>query len=258
MTGTVCIHQPNYLPWIGFFSKVSLCDSLIVYDTAQYEKNSVINRNRIRTHQGWMYLTVPVPRPHLHTPIIEVPLPGTEDWKKHHWKSILTYYARAPYFRYYSGFFQDLFCHSRLTALVELNLRIIEYLLDCFEINPRVVRTSQVNVDPLLRKTDLMVAYLKAAGATSYLSGPSGKDYLEADKFAQSRIELRFHAFEHPEYRQVFPGFEPNMSAIDLLFNEGPRSGEIIRQSGAVADGSPPQVPGLEQKARADSSALDS
>jgi hypothetical protein len=108
--------------------------------------------------------------------------------------------------------------------------------LSCFEISVEVVRTSQLTVDSSLRKTDLMLAYLKKVGAGVYLSGPSGRNYLETEKFPHNNIALKFFKFQHPVYPQRFPGFEPNMSALDLLFNVGPEGGDIIRSSASAED----------------------
>jgi len=233
MAKIVTMHQPNYLPWIGLFSKISLADCLIVYDRAQYEKNSVVNRNRIRTDKGSEYLTVPIGRCPTGTRISDISLPPDNTWKRQHWRRIHDNYVKAPFFKDYAGFFERLY-QDDFRCLCEMNERILLYLLSCFGLHVEVVRTSQLDVGPGLYKTDLMIAYLKAAGADVYLSGPSGKNYLEAEKFPKSTIALEFFKFQHPVYQQRYAGFEPNMSAIDLLFNVGPRSADIIKAAAGM------------------------
>ena len=93
-----------------------------------------------------------------------------------------------------------------------------------------------MDIDPYLQKTELMIALLKKAGADIYLSGPSGRNYLEIEKFRQNDIGIKFFKFSPPVYPQRFPGFETNMSAIDLLFNIGPQSAEIVAASGEMED----------------------
>lgn len=231
------IHQPNYVPWIGLFSKVSRADCLILYDEAQYVKGGMINRNKIRTKQGSTYLTVPVGGYPTHTRILDVTLPQNGSWKRDHWKTIRLHYSKAPFFKDYADFFEDLFQQDpRVLFLSELNEKIILYLLSCFDIKIEVVKTSLLSVDPALHKTDLMLAYLKKVNAGVYLSGPSGRHYLETDKFPRNNIALQFFKFEHPVYPQRYPGFEPQMSALDLLFNMGPASGDIIKKSASVED----------------------
>ena len=115
-------------------------------------------------------------------------------------------------------------------------MEIILYLMKCFEIEAKVLRASEIDVDPGLRKTDLKIALLKSVGANTYLSGPSGRNYLDSEKFPENNIGLRFAKFQHPVYEQRYPGFEPNMAAIDMLFNVGSQASEIIKGSGSIED----------------------
>jgi hypothetical protein len=235
MLKTVTMHQPNYLPWIGFFAKVSLSDCLIIYDNAQYEKNGVTNRNKIRTRAGPLYLTVPVGKLPVDTGIADIVLPPDKKWRLQHWRTIYQNYARAPFFDDYAAFFENLY-RQELHYLRDLNEQILLYLLSCFEINVETVRTSSLYVDPTLRKTDLMLAYMNKVGASTYVSGPSGKNYLETDRFAASDIALKYFKFEHPVYKQRYPGFEANLSAIDLLFNLGPEASGIVKHSACIEE----------------------
>lgn len=240
MEKIVTMHQPNYLPWIGLFSKISLADCLVIYDTAQYEKNGVVNRNRIRTDRGSTYLTIPLGNLPVETRISDVVLPTGNEWRQQHWRRIRENYAKTPFFSDYEDFFENLYL-ERFLFLRELNERILMYLLSCFNIDVEIIRTSDIEVDPDLRKTDLMIAYLKKADARIYLSGPSGKNYLEMDKFPGNGIDLTFFKFEHPSYPQRYAGFESNMSAIDLLFNVGPNSCDVIKRAASMerADSQP-------------------
>ena len=96
------------------------------------------------------------------------------------------------------------------------------------------MKASEMGIDPSLLKTDLKIELLKQAGADTYLSGPSGNNYLELEKFPEKGIELKFFEFKHPVYPQKYPGFEPAMSAIDLLFNTGPEAGKILQAAGKI------------------------
>ncbi len=101
MTRSVVIHQPNYLPWIGLFSKVSLADCFIIYDCAQYTTHGVINRNKIRSSSGPLYLTIPVNRSFRSSKINEVLLPENNRWQNDHWQSTYVNYAKSLYFKDY-------------------------------------------------------------------------------------------------------------------------------------------------------------
>lgn len=235
MPKIVTMHQPNYLPWIGLFSKISLADCFLIYDNAQYEKEGVINRNKIRAYGGFNYLTIPVSRVYYAEKILDVKLPEDRRWRQSHWRLIHQNYVKTPFFKLYSAFFEELY-QKDFRYLWQLNEELLLYLFECFMIKVEVLRTSELTVIPGLYKTDLMIAYLKAAGADIYLSGPSGKNYLEAEKFPQNNIILKYCKFQPPVYRQRYPGFEPNMSAIDLLFNIGPEASNIVKTCGSIED----------------------
>lgn len=228
MTGVVAtIHQPNYLPWLGFFSKVKHSDCFIILDIAQYTKNSLVNRNKIRTKDGWCYLTIPISRDYYGSKIYDVKLPDNNEWMEKHWKTIEHNYKKAEYFDSYRGFFRKLY-HTNSRFLCDINEEIIFYLLRCFEIKVSIIKASELSLEPSLRRTDLLIALLKTVGATTYISGPSGRNYLDFAQFEQSNIRLEFHEFKHPIYKQRYSGFEPNMAAIDALLNLGREARRLI------------------------------
>jgi hypothetical protein len=228
----VTIHQPNYLPWLGLFSKIALTDCFIIVNDVQYTSNSVINRNKIRTKEGWIYLTVPVGKSHTSQKIRDVLLHGDRGWMKKHWKAIKQNYSRAAFFAQYQNFFEELY-QKDFKYLWQLNVEITSYLLRCFKIDVEVITTSSMQLEGL-HKTDLLIKVLKNVGANVYLSGPSGRNYLDFEKFPKNNIDLKFFQFKHPVYQQAYPGFEPAMAAIDMLFNLGPQASEIIKVSGKI------------------------
>jgi len=230
---TVTMHQPNYLPWLGLFSRIAHSDCFILVGDVQYTTNSVINRNKIRTKTGWIYLTIPVGRKVNDLKIYEVTLPKDRKWMENHWKAIKQNYIKADFFDDYKDFFEKLY-QEDFEYLWQINMEIISYLLRCFEIDVEVITTSEMSLDHELQNTDLLITILKNVGADVYLSGPSGRNYLDYEKFSQNNIDLRFFKFQHPVYKQTCPGFEPAMSAIDLLFNVGPQAGEIIKASAKI------------------------
>jgi hypothetical protein len=229
----ITMHQPNYLPWIGFFSKVKHSDCLVLTDIQPFTRRSVTHRNKIRTNEGWSYLTIPINKRFDNSRICDVELPADKTWKRIHWQSIQHHYKKAGFLNLYQSFFDKLY-QGEYEYLRQVNEEIILYLLKCFDINVPVIKASELNVAPDLQKTDLMIALLKSVGADIYLSGPSGRNYLESDKFPQNNIGLKYFKFQHPVYEQRYPGFEPDMAAIDLLFNLGPQASEIVKVSGSI------------------------
>lgn len=235
MPKIVTIHQPNYLPWIGLFSKIKHSHCLIIGDTYFLGGHSTFNRNKVRTTCGWNYLTIPIGHKFEGIPIYDITSPPENHWKQIHWKMIHDNYSKTEFFSLHQDFFNHLYHHD-FKYVWQMNEEIIFYLLKCFDIEVEVIKASDIALHSDLEKTDYMIALLKAAGADIYLSGPSGRDYLEKEKFVQNDITLKFFNFQHPVYKQRYPGFEPNMAAIDLLFNTGPAAKEIIGVSGSTEE----------------------
>jgi hypothetical protein len=226
----VSIMQPAYLPWLGYFDRISKSDCHIVLDHVSMDKNSktkFTNRNKMRTVQGWSWLTVPVKAvaSSEDTPINKLEISSDVSWTSKHWKTLQASYSRASFFTDYSDFFES-FYKKRENSLAFLLDESTEYLLTSLKIDTHCLRSSDLS--PQSKKSDLILELCKKVGATCYLSGPFGRDYLDAHKFEDAGIELRFHDYVHPEYEQVYKGFEPYMSIVDLLFNHGPKSLEIL------------------------------
>jgi hypothetical protein len=230
-------HQPEFSPWLGFFHKLSLGDIYMVVDHVQFKKRHFENRNRIRTLQGWGWLTVPV-RTHdrFEQPINQVETDERAPWRRKVTKSIEVNYAQAPYFADYWPFFSELF-QRPWPLLADLNEALIRGCLDFLSIKPEIVKSSELGVEA--HGSELIVAMCQAVGTKVYLSGQSGKDYLDPDVLDAGGIQVQYQAFSHPEYRQMHQPFEPQMSIIDLLFNEGENAGEIVRRAGGIEDCSP-------------------
>lgn len=226
----VSIMQPAFLPWLGYFNRIVHSDLHIVLDHVQIDKSSktnFANRNKIRTREGWIWLTVPIVRRGQtgNLALNRIRIAEDTDWIRKTWASIQHNYAGAKHFKRYSAPFEATF-HQAWTHLADLNARLTEDFLRSFEIKVKTRLSSEMNVEG--DKDDLILNLVKSAGATRYISGPFGRGYLDLDKFARAGIEVVFHDYAHPHYAQAFPGFEPCMSAIDLLFNCGPDSRKIL------------------------------
>lgn len=220
------IHQPQYLPWIGYFDKLDHADVFVLLDNVQYKKNEWQNRNRIRTSQGWQWVTVPVLYKYPEK-INAVKINNTVDWRRKHVNALVSNYSRAPFFKEYFGFFEEIFSLP-WEYLAEINIHIIRYLNKILEINKEILLASQLSLreEPNERLIDIC----EHVHADAYLSGRDGAKYMDPEKFAQAKIQILFQDFHHPVYSQLYTIFEPYMSVIDLLFNQGPRSLEIIRK----------------------------
>lgn len=226
MNKAVTIHQPNYLPWLGFFAKVKRADCLVILDNVGFNREGITHRNKIRVANEWSWLTIPVAKSPLGTPINEIKL-SDDKWKRKHWKTIKENYNKTDYFNTYEGFFENLY-QEDYEYICQINEKIIFYLLNSFGIDVEVVKASSLFNNSEVKKTDLLIEILKEVGAETYISGSSGRNYLEREKFKDCGIDLEFYEFSHPVYKQKYPGFEPGMAAIDMLFNLGEKSRRLI------------------------------
>lgn len=224
----VSINQPAYLPWLGYFHRIHLSDVHVTLDHVQFEKNSFINRNKIRTKEGSSMLTVPLKTKGLFGNLalntIEI---AEESWSSKHLKSIQNSYSKANYFKKYEGTLCE-FYSKRYARLIDLILPMNKWLSEELNIKTKTVLSSEMQVEGT--KSDLVLNICKALNAKTYLSGALGRDYINLKLFEDNGINVIFQEYKHPEYKQVYPGFESYMTALDLLLNHGDESINIINK----------------------------
>jgi hypothetical protein len=220
----VVILQPSYIPWRGYFHQVAKADLFIFYDDVQFDKRGWRNRNRIKTAQGAQWLSIPVFARGAQTeniPINQIRLVWEEPWNTKHWTSIKHAYSKAPYFDFYKDKIESLYTtHPEFLADYTIETTIALARLLGIE-HTQFKRSSEI---PGIngQKTDRLIQILKAVGATHYISGPSAKDYIENEKFEEAGISLEYMVYNYPEYQQLYPPFDPQVSVLDLLFMTGP------------------------------------
>ncbi len=230
----VGIHQPHYLPWLRYFEKIARSDVFIVLDDVQYEKNGFQNRNKIKTAQGWTYLTVPVLKPTLR-PIHEIEIDNRGGWAEKHRRALEMNYRKAPHFeRYWPDL--DALYRQEWTHLAQLNRAMLDLFLKQLGVETRVVTSRELDVAG--ESTERLANLCRAVEGDAYLSGAYAvQAYLDPSVLRDAGIRLTFQEWKAPEYPQLYPGagFIPDLSLPDLLFNEGPRSLEILMASGGVS-----------------------
>lgn len=220
--------QPAYLPWLGYFDLMDQAGVFVLLDSVSFEKSSWQQRNRIKTAQGLQWLTVPVRR-RFGQLISEVEINTPALWKKH-FRALEINYHRTPYFQAYFPALGRLYEQAaESTRLVDLDARLIEWLASIFGIGTPVVRSSTLKVHG--KRSALVASICESLGCSTYLSPLGAAVYLlnELSEFSDRGIEVLFHHYEHPIYKQLYPPFVAHASVIDLLFNEGERSLEVIR-----------------------------
>lgn len=223
----VVILQSNYLPWRGYFDLVHDADLFVFHDDLQYTKQDWRNRNKIKTPRGAEWLTIPVGADE-HRRIDEVALPADGDWAARHWRLLQEHYRAAPHFARYEEFFRDVYLARRWTRLAELNRHLIVALARDF----LGCRTEFIDSAPFAlasHKQQRVLDLLRATGATTYISGPAARDYLDPAAFAAAGIELVWKDYAgYPAYPQFHPPFDGAVSIVDLLFQTGPAAPDFI------------------------------
>ncbi len=216
----VAVIQSNYLPWKGYFDIIHDVDCFVFYDDTQFTKNDWRNRNLIKTPSGTSWLTIPVGTA-TNRLIREVAIVD-QRWSTKHWKSIRQYYSRAPHFGAYGPFFEHALLERSWQNLSELNQFLVISIAKNFlgittEFRDSVEFQAQGN------KADRLLDLLRRAGAETYVSGPSARDYIDASRFAEAGVRLVYKSYAgYPEYPQAYPPFTHAVSIVDLLFNVGP------------------------------------
>lgn len=223
----VTIHQPEHLPWLGFFHKMASAELYVFMDVVQYRRQYFQNRNRITGVHEPIWVLVPVRKlQHRHGPIETTMIDNSRDWRKTYWGSIEYHYHNHPYFAEYGPRIREIVMAPH-EQLVDFNYALIHLLREAFGIETPLLRASQLGVSGA--RSTLIHDICVKTGATTYLSGPSGRDYLDESPFKASGIEVEYHDFKHPVYPQRGrQAFVSHLAAIDLVMNHGPASGEIL------------------------------
>jgi hypothetical protein len=219
----VAILQSNYIPWKGYFDIIAAVDEFILYCDVQFTKNDWRNRNLIKTAQGKKWLTIPVRVHSLHQNIDEVTVVGRQ-WPASHWRIISDSYRAAPYFSHYKDVFEKLFLETDDHYLSKVNYRFLRAILKILRVTTKITWSKDYAPIPG-RSTERVINLCRAAGATHYLSGPAGKDYIQPEQFAAAGIDLEYMDYAgYPEYPQLYAPFDHAVSIVDLILMCGPKA----------------------------------
>lgn len=232
MSKIVVIHQPDFAPYLGFFHRFLSADEFIVLDHVQFvtgTSRSWTHRDKIKTATGEKWLSLSVQKAPMGTPINNVKLSESYDWATANLNLLKQNYSKAPFFEEIFPLVAHLY-DQRVVFMADFNLKIIELLMDLLDVRLPWIRSSSMQAHDT--KNELLIDLLRKSGATCYLSGIGARDYMQPEKFAQAGIDVVWQDFVHPVYPQLFGGFIPYLSSLDLLFNCGTlASRRILRAS---------------------------
>lgn len=228
---TAAIHQPNFIPWVGYFNKVNKCDVFVLFDDVQFPRAKTFgNRVEIKTNNGAVWLTVPVTHRGELNNFNEVGIDNNQNWAAKSLKTLKLAYQKAAHFNDYWDEFSAIYTGS-YSGLTELNIALMRFVISKTGITTKLVRSSEMPDAYGLNGSEKILAILKSLGADEYLSGKGAgsRRYVDEAEFERAGIRLSWQLYEPKPYRQLWGGaFIPNLSVIDLLFNEGPDSIKYI------------------------------
>jgi len=215
----VAVHQPNFLPWMGYLAKIARADYFIFLDNVQFSKGSFTNRSKILDggHPNW--LTVPA-KPRLGTPITEVKIASFE-WKQKHLEKIEMNYQNSPNSGSMLPFLRKLYDQDDLTMLSAFNIHLIKAISELLELKVTFIRSSEITTELFASPTDRIVALIKEVGGTHYISGNGARSYQDLRLFSEQSINVQYLDFIEKPYKQNAPKFHKGLSCIDSLFNIG-------------------------------------
>ena len=225
----IAISQSNYIPWKGYFDLIQSVDEFVLFDDVQYTRRDWRNRNRIKTAHGLAWLTIPVQSTGQYLALIKDIEVIDPDWAKKHWKTIASVYAQAPHFQWFADRFERLYLESTEARLSLINRAWLEAACELLGIHTKLTWSMDYAVAE--GRTERLVSICQQAGATTYVSGPSARDYIDDACFAAAGIDLQYFDYAgYPEYPQFHGSFEHAVSVIDLLCHMGPNARDYLRR----------------------------
>jgi hypothetical protein len=230
----VAIHQPHYVPWLGYLDRMVKADVFILLDHVQFERRNYQNRTMIRCEDQGKWLTVPVVQLSQKEKIVDKLVDNSEGgssraWGPNHFKTLRYAYRKSPYFNLYADRLQQIL-EARWEKLVDLDLAMLDFLREAFDIATPIRRSSQMRAEGA--RSELLLNLCREVGAGStFLGGLGGsRGYLDMEAFQQAGIGVQWQEFKHPVYPQCGDGaFMPGLMSLDLLFNCGPLAKDYLR-----------------------------
>jgi hypothetical protein len=224
----VAIVQSNYIPWKGYFDLINMADEFVLLDEVQYTRRDWRNRNYIKTHNGRLWLTIPVQVKDKYYQRISETRVSDCSWAAKHWAALKHNYAKAKYFAEFRSTFGALYQEVAAEEfLSKINYRFLVAICQILGIRTTISQSSDYHLAD--GSSERLLDLCKQAGATTYLSGPAAKTYLAEELFQQQNISVHWMDYSgYREYQQLHPPFNHYVSIVDLIFNEGPNAPQYM------------------------------
>ncbi|MFE2727134.1 WbqC family protein [Kitasatospora sp. NPDC059327] len=218
-------HQPAYLPWCGFFSRLLEMEAYVALDHVQFSERGRQHRNQVRGPASGLPVRLTVPVRHSFGQSLTEVRTADQAWPRRHWRTLTQAYGRAPYWTLYADRLRAVY-ERPWTHLVDLNLSLTRLLLHALDLPARVVRSSELA--PRSSGTGMLVDLCRLRGADTLLVGTGALGYLDGALLREHRIQVQVATYTHPPYGADLRGWAPNLSVLDLLMHEGPRARGVL------------------------------
>lgn len=225
----IAILQPNYIPWKGVFDLISKVDVFVFYDDVQYTRRDWRNRNIIKTPQGTQYLSVPV-RYETGSLIKDVEIDQSSNWQNKHYKSIVSNYSKAPHFKKYKGILEDIFQETTWDSIAELDIFATKRIAQELDLNVEWVRSSDLKMSGE-KSGEKIIKICLELDCNFFINGPAAHSFMDKGQFEKNNIDLRYIKYDFPPYQQLHGEFTHFVTTLDVLFNCGSESKELITTS---------------------------
>ena len=222
----VAILQPNYIPWKGVFDMINMVDTFVFFDDVDFTKRDWRTRNKIKTAQGSIWLSVPVNKNSRGDKIYEIIISNHENWQEKHYKSIVASYKQSKYFEKYHPLLEKIYLNEKWENLSEFNIYVTRLIAELLGIDTVFYNSRELNVEGI--KDDRLISICEKLKATEYLSGPAAKDYIRPEIFQNKDISLSYIKYEYKEYKQLYGDFDHFVTVLDVLFNCGDDAKDFI------------------------------
>jgi hypothetical protein len=231
----IAIAQSNYVPWKGYFDLINMVDEFVLLDNVQYTRRDWRNRNRIKSAGGTRWITIPVETKGRYLQRIDQTRISDPGWRRSHWDLLRQTYAGTPHFSRYRPELERLYLHELTDPLLtNVNRRLLEY--GCSALGIVTPLSAASDYEPGEGTSDRLLDICLKAGATTYLSGPAARGYLEEERFREAGVGVEWMSYEgYPPYEQIHPPFVHGVSVLDLLFHLGPEAPSYMLSFGARA-----------------------
>lgn len=224
----IAILQPNYIPWKGVFDLISRVDVFVFYDDVQFTAKDWRSRNRIRTAQGDIWLTVPVLTRGLRDQrICDAVIDPLSNWQTKHYKALKANYQKARYFKEYEYLLEEIYVANKWAKIADLNVFATKLLARAMGISAEWHRSSDLRQSGG-KNGERAINLCKVLGCDSFINGPSARAFMDASLFHEHGIELDYISYSYPEYEQLHRPFVHEVTVLDLIFNCGPNSRALV------------------------------